>query len=260
MAGLADAGCRRAGAHCLHDRQPPTQRADTVDHRAHRPRPRPGSRRRGDARLARPARAEQAEQVHRTRRTHGRSPTARQDHPAARSAGRPDQARPARGPDAVRQVHGVVGSGAHDRRCHRVRPRVPRRDSTDRSGRSRRQHGSRALASGHGRAVGGGAHRRRPGPHHRLPLRRGARLDVRPLCRLRRSCPWLGSGHRHRPALRPPRDLVAEVDAFPRQLLKPEMRDGDTFAAETQPPPAASPLERLVAFSGRQLPDKETKP
>ena len=58
----------------------------------------------------------------------------------------------------------------------------------------------------------------------------------------------------------PPRDLVAEVDAFTRQLLKPEMRDGDTFAAETQPPPAASPLERLVAFSGRQLPNKETQP
>ena len=30
------------------------------------------------------------------------------------------------------------------------------------------------------------------------------------------------------------------------------MRDGDTFAAETDARPDASPLERLVAFSGRQ--------
>ncbi|MGH9274944.1 MAG: TIGR03086 family metal-binding protein [Acidimicrobiales bacterium] len=52
-----------------------------------------------------------------------------------------------------------------------------------------------------------------------------------------------------------PRDeLVAEVDVFIRQLLAPEMRDGDTFAAETEAPPDASLLERLVAFSGRQLP------
>lgn len=58
----------------------------------------------------------------------------------------------------------------------------------------------------------------------------------------------------------PPQDLVAEVDAFARELLKPEMRDGDTFAAETKTPADASPLERLVAFSGRQLPNKETTP
>ena len=53
----------------------------------------------------------------------------------------------------------------------------------------------------------------------------------------------------------PPSDLVVEVDAFARGLLQPEMRDGDTFAAEVDPPPGASPLERLVAFSGRQLTD-----
>lgn len=56
----------------------------------------------------------------------------------------------------------------------------------------------------------------------------------------------------------PREDLVAEVDAFIRQLLVAEMRDGDTFAAETEAPPEASPLEQLVAFSGRQLPSKET--
>jgi uncharacterized protein (TIGR03086 family) len=63
----------------------------------------------------------------------------------------------------------------------------------------------------------------------------------------------------------PPEPLVAEVDAFIRQLLVPEMRDGDTFAAETEAPPDASPLERLVAFSGRETlnsnpnKDKETQ-
>lgn len=48
--------------------------------------------------------------------------------------------------------------------------------------------------------------------------------------------------------------LVAEVDAFARDLLKPQMRDGDTFAAETEAPAGSSRLERLVAFSGRQVP------
>jgi uncharacterized protein (TIGR03086 family) len=57
----------------------------------------------------------------------------------------------------------------------------------------------------------------------------------------------------------PPSDLVADVDDFARDLLKPEMRDGDTFDAETQAPPGATPLERLVAFSGRQLTDKNTE-
>lgn len=51
----------------------------------------------------------------------------------------------------------------------------------------------------------------------------------------------------------PRAEIVAEVDAFARDLLKPEMRDGDTFAAETEAGPAASELERLVAFSGRQV-------
>lgn len=48
--------------------------------------------------------------------------------------------------------------------------------------------------------------------------------------------------------------LVADVDAFFRGLIKPEMRDGDTFAAETEPPADATPVERLAAFSGRTVP------
>ena len=51
----------------------------------------------------------------------------------------------------------------------------------------------------------------------------------------------------------PPEVIVAEVDAFARQAIAPEMRDGDTFAQETHAPPDATPLLRLVAFSGRTI-------
>jgi uncharacterized protein (TIGR03086 family) len=50
----------------------------------------------------------------------------------------------------------------------------------------------------------------------------------------------------------PADELVAAADGFARQGVAPEMRDGDTFADEIAPPADASPLERLVAFSGRQ--------
>jgi uncharacterized protein (TIGR03086 family) len=49
----------------------------------------------------------------------------------------------------------------------------------------------------------------------------------------------------------PPDELVAQVDAFARQFVQPEMRNGDTFAAETVAGPGSTALERLVAFSGR---------
>lgn len=52
----------------------------------------------------------------------------------------------------------------------------------------------------------------------------------------------------------PDESVVAEIDAFARGFIKPEMRDGDTFADETTPPNNATPLERLVAFSGRSIP------
>jgi uncharacterized protein (TIGR03086 family) len=51
----------------------------------------------------------------------------------------------------------------------------------------------------------------------------------------------------------PPEDVVVAVDSFARQALQPGMRDGDTFAHEKQPPPGASTLVRLVAFSGRNV-------
>jgi hypothetical protein len=30
------------------------------------------------------------------------------------------------------------------------------------------------------------------------------------------------------------------------------LRDGDTFAAAVEPPPPATPIQRLAAFTGRQ--------
>ncbi len=50
-----------------------------------------------------------------------------------------------------------------------------------------------------------------------------------------------------------PREVISSVDEFARGALSPEMRDGDTFKDATTAPDDASPLERLVAFSGRSL-------
>ena len=51
----------------------------------------------------------------------------------------------------------------------------------------------------------------------------------------------------------PSDQLVAEVEAFARQTIADEMRDGDTFAAEMTAPAGASPMERLAAFTGRTV-------
>ena len=52
----------------------------------------------------------------------------------------------------------------------------------------------------------------------------------------------------------PPADVVAAADEFARQALADEMRDGDTFKVATEVPATASPIERLVAFTGRTVP------
>jgi uncharacterized protein (TIGR03086 family) len=52
--------------------------------------------------------------------------------------------------------------------------------------------------------------------------------------------------------------LVAEVDAFARQAIAPELRDGDTFAAAVEPLGTATPIERLAAFTGRCAPSIST--
>jgi len=51
----------------------------------------------------------------------------------------------------------------------------------------------------------------------------------------------------------PPADVVVEVDAFARQAITDDMRDGDTFAAPVEPPAGATPLEQVVAFTGRSV-------
>ena len=50
-----------------------------------------------------------------------------------------------------------------------------------------------------------------------------------------------------------PADVVADVSAFARSALGPDMRDGDTFAEETTAPDGADALVELVAFSGRTV-------
>jgi uncharacterized protein (TIGR03086 family) len=49
----------------------------------------------------------------------------------------------------------------------------------------------------------------------------------------------------------PPADLVGEADAFARGQLD-ALRDGQTFAAAVEPPAGATPIERLVAYTGRR--------
>ena len=51
----------------------------------------------------------------------------------------------------------------------------------------------------------------------------------------------------------PSEELVATVHSFARSAITPAMRDGDTFAGPTTAPEGASELERLVAFSGREV-------
>jgi len=49
----------------------------------------------------------------------------------------------------------------------------------------------------------------------------------------------------------PPDVLVEEVTAFAEATLDP-LRDGETFAAAVAPAEGASPIERLVAYTGRR--------
>lgn len=51
----------------------------------------------------------------------------------------------------------------------------------------------------------------------------------------------------------PPPELVAAVLAFAQRAIDP-LRDGDTFAAATDAPAGATPIERLAAFTGRRVP------
>lgn len=50
----------------------------------------------------------------------------------------------------------------------------------------------------------------------------------------------------------PPADFVASAEPFFHEFLQMEIRDGDTFADAATAPTGATPIERLVAFAGRQ--------
>jgi len=54
-------------------------------------------------------------------------------------------------------------------------------------------------------------------------------------------------------AFDPPADVVEQATATARQMLAPEFRDGDTFAAEVTPSDTATDMERLAAFTGRSV-------
>ena len=55
------------------------------------------------------------------------------------------------------------------------------------------------------------------------------------------------SGHPYAP----PAELVDDVHSFARQAITPDMRQAGMFAEATVPPADATPLEQLVAFTGR---------
>jgi uncharacterized protein (TIGR03086 family) len=49
----------------------------------------------------------------------------------------------------------------------------------------------------------------------------------------------------------PPDALVAAVDAYAREAIVPSMREAGMFAPPVEAPAGATPIERLVAFTGR---------
>jgi uncharacterized protein (TIGR03086 family) len=56
----------------------------------------------------------------------------------------------------------------------------------------------------------------------------------------------------------PPAEVVAAVASFAGGAISPEMRQAGMFGPPTTAPPDATPLERLVAFTGRSVPAAAT--
>ena len=50
----------------------------------------------------------------------------------------------------------------------------------------------------------------------------------------------------------PPEDVVGEIEGFYRVAIGPELRASGSFGEPVEVAPDAAPLERLVAFAGRQ--------
>jgi uncharacterized protein (TIGR03086 family) len=53
----------------------------------------------------------------------------------------------------------------------------------------------------------------------------------------------------------PPDALVDAADTFAREAIVPAMRDAGMFSAPADAPAGATPIERLVAFTGRRVPN-----
>jgi uncharacterized protein (TIGR03086 family) len=51
----------------------------------------------------------------------------------------------------------------------------------------------------------------------------------------------------------PPEGLVAAVDAYARSAITPSLRSNGMFAPPVPAPPGATPIERLVSFTGRSV-------
>jgi uncharacterized protein (TIGR03086 family) len=51
----------------------------------------------------------------------------------------------------------------------------------------------------------------------------------------------------------PPADVVEPAIGAAQMIIAPEARDGDTFGAEVTPSADATPIQRLVAFTGRAV-------
>lgn len=54
-------------------------------------------------------------------------------------------------------------------------------------------------------------------------------------------------------AYSPPAEIVDAVTAFATQAITDDVRGSGAFGPAVEPPPDASPLERLVAFTGRRI-------
>lgn len=50
-----------------------------------------------------------------------------------------------------------------------------------------------------------------------------------------------------------PDGLVVQITGFARQVIGGPVRDSVNFGPEVEPPPGATPIERLVAFTGRKV-------
>jgi hypothetical protein len=85
-------------------------------------------------------------------------------------------------------------------------------------------------------------------PFATVPGRRGAAHRRRRPPRAQ-----LGSGHGHRQPFDPPVEFVEAVEPFYTEFISLPLRDGDTFAEAVVVGADATPIERLVAFAGREV-------